>query len=261
MARGWRRRVQALAAAQAVPQVGATGQLTNRATSEVSNTAWHVPPLPTKHPPCLSIIFGTYNRLRQLQRCVTESRKSRGDLPYEFVICDGGSTDGSREWLVAQQDVIFLGDRTLDGAVTAYNRAFLCTRGNYLALLNDDCVPLESVLAEAVAMLEAAPNIGQVAIPFDRQGRTTLAHQRGQPVASYSVLLTETARAVAAVCGGLWNPLYHTYGGDWELSCLIHERGWRVAAFPRGGVLDFGHEPRHDALRTANQGGQRREAD
>ena len=53
----------------------------------------------------LSIVLGTYNRFAHLKECV-ESVRKYVTRTYEIVIADGGSTDGSREWMVDQEDII-----------------------------------------------------------------------------------------------------------------------------------------------------------
>lgn len=221
--------------------------------------AWAIQP-PASFP-TLSIIFGTYNRLRHLQQCVTACRETLSNISYEFVICDGGSTDGSREWLASQQDVVLLGDRHLDGAVAAYNRAYSMSRGRHVALLNDDCKVLPGTFAQALAVLDSEPYVGQVVIPYSQHGRVFAPQRRGHALASYSVNRRETADAVVAVSGGIWNPIYHTYAADWELSCMVLHLGWSVVSLNTVGVTDLGDETSHDTLRTQNGPKRRRDAD
>ena len=54
----------------------------------------------------VSVVSGTYNRLSRLKAMVNSVRSSVGvGIPYEIVLVDGGSTDGTLEWARAQSDI------------------------------------------------------------------------------------------------------------------------------------------------------------
>ena len=57
----------------------------------------------------VAVILGTYNRKQHLERALASVRSAVGSLPYEIVVVDGGSTDGSREWLAGEADVVLIG--------------------------------------------------------------------------------------------------------------------------------------------------------
>ena len=59
--------------------------------------------------PMVAVILGTYNRKQHLERALASVRSAVGSLPYEIVVVDGGSTDGSREWLAGEADVVLIG--------------------------------------------------------------------------------------------------------------------------------------------------------
>ena len=69
------------------------------------------------------VCAGSFNRRRLVERLVTSSRVSAGPYTLRFAIADGGSTDGSKEYLAAQPDVDLL-EGDLEGAVKNYNLAF-----------------------------------------------------------------------------------------------------------------------------------------
>ena len=196
----------------------------------------------------LSIVLGTYNRYGHLA-ALMDSIRETVTRPYEVVVADGGSTDGTREYLVAQPDVVFIGERALHGAVNAYNKAFGLARGRYVAHLNDDCRLLGGCLDAACALLDADERIGQVALPFiDGQGppQVNYVHMDGINVlyANFGVLRREVGNAL-----GWWGDYLHTYGGDCELSFRIWEAGYRVAAL-KGYALH--HYREQDELRREN---------
>ncbi|HET7288694.1 MAG TPA: glycosyltransferase, partial [Pyrinomonadaceae bacterium] len=71
----------------------------------------------------VSVVFGTYNRIQHLKRCVESVRAACTNVTYEIVVGDGGSTDGSKEWLKQQHDVKYV-HGGLTGAVAAFNACF-----------------------------------------------------------------------------------------------------------------------------------------
>jgi GT2 family glycosyltransferase len=59
-------------------------------------------------------------------------------IPYEVVLVDGGSTDGTIEWAKAQPDVKLIEDGKLVGAISAFTRGAFAASGKYVLLANDD---------------------------------------------------------------------------------------------------------------------------
>ena len=196
----------------------------------------------------LSVVFGTYNRFAHLQGCV-ESIRKYVTRPYEIIIADGGSTDGGREWMVAQDDIIMIGERTLHGAVDAYNKAFSISFGQYVAHLNDDCYLQDNCLDAACDIMDKEENIGQVAIPFnDDHPRKTLNYIH---MGNISILYANfgVVRKTVGDMVGWWGNYLHTYGGDCELSFQIWNAGYRVV--PLRGYALYHHRV-NDALRREN---------
>ena len=73
----------------------------------------------------VSIVSGTFNRLPYLKRMIESGRKAMRPaghvhafegVTWEFVIVDGGSTDGTLDWLRSQADVRVIEHGRLLGA-------------------------------------------------------------------------------------------------------------------------------------------------
>jgi len=206
--------------------------------------------------PVVSVLFGTYNRLALLQRCVTSVRRAVGALPYEMVICDAGSNDGTRQWLSEQEDVVLLGRQELTGAVVAFNHCQQLARGKYLCTLNDDVEVEGGAIARAVVVLEQEPEVGQIAMVLQRHGTGPwFANYISPPdyyYANFGVIRAELVERIVAITGGMWSPCYYTYGADVELSCWVHRLGYQVKPCSELRVLDHEHV---DGLREANHAG------
>lgn len=211
----------------------------------------------------LSIVSGTYNRRPHLQRMVNSARDA---IPhgwaYEFVIVDGGSTDGTQEWCKAQPDIHLIEHGELRGAIVAFCDGAKAAQGRYVLLANDDVTFAPGSIFPAVAWLETHPTSGAVAYADNRPApgykdgykvQTMRAMRGGQPVdvpyAQVGLFRRTIGQAVGwwgaddAAFGG------HTYGGDNYLSARILEMGYTVDAVDGCTVED--HIPADD-LRQRN---------
>lgn len=213
----------------------------------------------------VAIVLGTYNRLACLQRAIASIRASVGAHPFRIVACDGGSTDGTREYLQDCLDVILL-DGGLDGAVQAFNKGFelaVDAQHDYVMHLNDDAEILTAgvdelcpmhPIAEAIDIMESNPKIGEVAFAIDLRGAWGFESINGAPYANFGVVRREAGMQVAEVQGdstgrAWWNPIYRTYGADCEFGANLWRLGWIVHPAKTLRVHDVNHQ---DELRKGN---------
>lgn len=226
------------------PKRGAT--TTNRAVA--SHELLH-PLIPEKseYELDVSVVFGTYNRRKLLQGCVESIHKACAGLSYEIVISDGGSTDGSGDWLRQQPNVVVLaGD--LSGAVKAFNDAARVARGRYIVCLNDDAELEESAIRNALAYFKD-PLVGQVAMSFLERGSWRILDALGKTYGNFPVTRAAIVRAVEHLVGGMWATCYRTYGGDNELSCWVYRLGYKIVGAADARVR---HHEHLDELRRSN---------
>ncbi len=113
-------------------------------------------------PPLVSIITPSYNQGRFLQETIQSVLLQ--DYPnLEYLIVDGGSTDGSVEiiqryasqltWWVSEPD---------QGQTDAINKGFAHAKGEILAWINSDDTYLPGAVSEAVTFLIAHPEVALV---------------------------------------------------------------------------------------------------
>jgi glycosyltransferase involved in cell wall biosynthesis len=110
----------------------------------------------------VSIITPSYNQAIFLEATI-RSVLEQDYSPIEYIIADGGSTDGSLEiiqryashlgWWVSERD---------KGQTDALNQGFAHAQGEVLAYLNSDDTYQPGAVAEAVAFLQAHPQVGMV---------------------------------------------------------------------------------------------------
>ncbi|HSF82396.1 MAG TPA: glycosyltransferase family 2 protein [Anaerolineales bacterium] len=138
--------------------------------------------------PLVSIITPSFNQARFLEETI-QSVLTQGYPRIEYLIVDGGSTDGSLEiiqryadrlgWWVSERD---------QGQTDALNKGFARARGEILAWLNSDDSYLPQAISEAVAYLQAHPEAGMV------YGDANLVDQHGQVIGQFPARQTDYRR-------------------------------------------------------------------
>ncbi|QHW33409.1 glycosyltransferase family 2 protein [Paenibacillus rhizovicinus] len=109
-----------------------------------------------------SIIIPSFNQRDYLQKCI-ESIHDHTPSPYEIIVVDNASTDGSAEYLQSVGGVVRY--RVLDrnrGFAGATNVGLMMAKGNKLLLLNNDTIVTPHWLDNLLACLNSDPNIGMV---------------------------------------------------------------------------------------------------
>lgn len=103
----------------------------------------------------LSIITVTYNSLHTLKDAYA-SLCAQTFAQWEWVVQDGGSSDGTQQWLEGLADVrISLVSEKDNGIYDALNKAVRRAKGEWIGLLHsDDVYPHDNVLFEVVEAME-----------------------------------------------------------------------------------------------------------
>ena len=138
--------------------------------------------------PLVSIITPSFNQARFLEETICSVLEQ--DYPrLEYIIVDGGSTDGSVEiiqeyagqlaWWVSEKD---------RGQTDAINKGFAKAKGNILAWLNSDDTYAPGAIAEAVDYLLAHPEAGMV------YGDAHLIDQSGKIIGKFPARQTNYKR-------------------------------------------------------------------
>ena len=111
----------------------------------------------------LVIIIVNWNGGDLLRRCIASVAEFPPTLPYEVLVVDNASTDGSREWLKSLNGKVRLieNDENL-GFGRANNRAFKETNAPFLFLMNNDAEVKAGTIDTPIATLKSDSQLGVV---------------------------------------------------------------------------------------------------
>jgi glycosyltransferase involved in cell wall biosynthesis len=116
----------------------------------------------TKPMPLVSIITPSYNQAAYLEETIKSVLEQ--DYPrIEYLIMDGGSTDGSTEIIKKyEKELVFWVSEKDKGQTEAINKGFEHASGEVLAWLNSDDTYEPRAVGEAVRFLIKNPDVGMV---------------------------------------------------------------------------------------------------
>ena len=191
----------------------------------------------------LVVLVATHNRIDLLKRSLA-SVLDGTKCSHEVIVIDGGSTDGTVDYLKSRPDVTPVFQAELLGTARAYNEVWRQIESKYTCWLSDDTEMLPGSLDLAVGILEAHPEIGMVGLKMkDTAGPWKTEPYKGALSAygilncNHGVLPTDLLRSV-----GYFNEGYRSYTIDPDLTasvlcagrrvvmtkrvCLLHHRSW-----------------------------------
>jgi glycosyltransferase involved in cell wall biosynthesis len=142
----------------------------------------------TKTPPLVSIITPSYQQAAFLEATIRSVLEQ--DYPaIEYMVVDGGSTDGSLEiirryagqlaWWVSEKD---------RGQTDAINKGFARANGQILAWINSDDTYQPGAIRQAVEYLQAHPETGLV------YGDCNFINAEGHPIGRFPAAQTDYRR-------------------------------------------------------------------
>lgn len=138
--------------------------------------------------PLVSIITPSYNQAEFLETTI-RSVLAQNYPHVEYIVVDGGSTDGSLGVIRRYEEALATWISEPDeGQTEAINKGFAMANGNILAWLNSDDTYQPTAVSEAVAFLEDHPRVGMV------YGDTNFIDEKGRVLGKFNAQQTNYRR-------------------------------------------------------------------
>lgn len=212
--------------------------------------------------PTASVIIPTWNGA-ELLAATLESLEAQTFRSFEVIVVDNGSTDGTVDRLSPRHpDVRWIRFDENRGFAAAVNAGIHASRGEIIALLNNDAEAEPGWLGALVDALERHPDAGSVASRMLRFDDRTRIDSAGVQLGLYGSQIGEGAldgeafgeeREVFAACAGaaaylkaalddvgLFDERYFAYFEDVDIGARLQLAGYRCVYVPAAVVYHHG---------------------
>jgi len=197
--------------------------------------------------PIISVVIGSFQRNGFIQLTIKSIRAELTNISHEIIVVDGGSTDGSLQWLLNQKDII---------TITQHNRGiwnnlpiiqrswgyfmnlgFKIAQGKYVCMLSDDCIVIPNSLTNGINLFEHSlinlkQNVGALAFywrNWPKETRYLVGKTWGDKIfVNHGMYLHQALKEV----GYVDEENYSFYHADGDLSLKIHEMGYMIIDCP-----------------------------
>jgi glycosyltransferase involved in cell wall biosynthesis len=219
----------------------------------------------THHDPVVSVVLGSYNRHAFLKATLESVRADGQDIPYEIIVVDGGSTDGSFQYLAKQKDVITiiqhnggkLHGKNKERRSWGYfmNLGFKAAQGKYILMISDDCLLIPGALRNGVEqfekMLAEGKKLGAIAY-YWRNWPEQEKYWAGLTFGNrYFVNHGLYLRTALLEINFIDEQNYRFYYADSDLALRLAQAGYICADASRSYVEHYSHANQH--LRRSNE--------
>jgi asparagine synthase (glutamine-hydrolysing) len=228
--------------------------------------------------PRLSIVIVNWNTRDITRDCLSSIRKWMRSVPYEVILVDNASSDGSADMVRREfPEVRLIANTENVGFGRANNQAMRVARGEFFFLLNSDTLLIDDSVDRFVELVASEPDVGIAGCRLLNEDRTTQSSCGRFP--SLGVALVEElmlykllsrrhqgelllggywphdrARDVDAVWGaammvrrkvfeetGGFDERIFMYGEDLDWCMRVHARGWRIRFRPECEIVHLDH--------------------
>jgi GT2 family glycosyltransferase len=203
----------------------------------------------------VSVVLGSLNRKRFLKAAIQSIRNNGISVPYEIIVVDGGSTDGSLRWLSRQKDIItivqhnrgnFRGQPVKRRSWGYFmNLGFKCAQGEFIVMISDDSLLVPDSIMNGLdyykRLTAQGRNIGALAFYFRNWPEQWQYFVRTTIGDKISVNHGMFRRSALEDVGWIEEERYQFYHADSDLSLKLWQRGYEVVDCPGAYVEHFRH--------------------
>lgn len=225
----------------------------------------------------LAIIIVNWNGGDFLRRCLESVAQFPPPVPFEVIVVDNASTDGSREWLQKHPDIRLIANTENVGFGRANNKGFAGSDAPLLFLLNSDAEVHAGAFDRLLATINEDEKIGVVGPRLLNTDGTLQPSVWRNPLTSFEMIMTSLQlykflprrmrgdlllgfhwdhmqrRSVRMLSGaallvrrsviddvGGFDERFHMYGEDTEWALRIVRGGWLLIFEPAATVTHHG---------------------
>jgi len=212
------------------------------------------------------VVVVNWNRRDLLKQCLQSLKLQQVNQPFEVVVVDNGSDDGSQEMVLSEWQhnpvvqVVLLRNSENRGFCAANNQGFAASDTEFVALLNNDAEAEPGWLAALACAFEGRPDVGMAASKIlvyedprridkvghliypdgQNRGRGTGELDQGQYDRVEEVLWPDGCaamyrRSMLDQIGG-FDEDFFAYADDAELGLRARIAGWKCLYIPQAVV-------------------------
>jgi len=204
----------------------------------------------------VSVVLGSLNRIPFLKLTIKSIREElkNAPFPYEIIVIDGGSTDGTLPWLLKQKDIITIiqhnkgkwKGKSIERKTWGYfiNLGFKTARGKYVCMLSDDCLIVPGAIRHGYHQFESAlrnrDKVGAIAFywrNWPKQREYHLLKYWNIINVNHGLYLTDALRRVEFAD----EMTYQFYWGDVDITFKLASNNYTIMAAENSYIEHFSH--------------------
>ncbi len=116
-------------------------------------------PFASRERPLVSIVIPARGQFAMTRACV-ESLRRNTPAPFEIILVDNASSDGTAEWAAEQSDLRCVRNDVNRGFAAACNQGLAVARGDYVVLLNNDTEVPPAWIDPLITPMMRYPDVG-----------------------------------------------------------------------------------------------------
>ena len=210
----------------------------------------------------ISVVMGSKNRKNLIKATIESIRNNGFNGNIEIIVIDGGSTDGTCDWLAKQKDVFTIvqpnysvvNEKGIKVKAHSWgefmNIGFKATHSDYICMVSDDLILAQGCLQkgydEIKSRIENGEKIGGAAFYFREYPRhdyfRVIRVENNYVNINHGFYYKPAMQEV----GWLEEKKFNFYNGDGDISIRLNLAGWKTISLKDCFALHLVHLPKRD---------------